>query len=243
MRRHLGKRLTIVAGLLSCAMAAMGTCRGADSQLTEAEKRDGWLLLFDGQSLAGWQTSSEKPSRKPVEHGALNPHGCGGYMLIHERPWGDFVLSLDFKIAPKCNSGIFLRTWPLVPREGKDVGFNGIEVAVDDTTTAGFHDTGAIYDLAAPAKNAMKPAGEWNHIEITCDGPKIAVVLNGERVNAIDLDEWTAPNRRPDGSEHKFDVVYRDHPRRGFLGLQDHGGDCWYKNIKLKPLGADRSGR
>lgn len=242
MWRDTGKRLSIVVGLLCCAMAAVGTCRGADNVLSEAEKRDGWLLLFDGYSLAGWQTSSQKPSRKPVEQAALNPHGCGGYMLIHERPWGDFVLSLDFKIAPKCNSGIFLRTWPLTPREGKDVGFNGIEVAVDDTTTAGYHDTGAIYDLAAPAKNAMKPAGQWNHIEITCDGPKIVVVLNGERVNAVNLDEWTAPHRRPDGSEHKFGVVYRDHPRRGFIGLQDHGGDCWYKNIKLKPLGSDRSG-
>ena len=156
MRRVIGIRRTIVVGLMSCAMAAMGTSRAADNELTAAEKQDGWLLLFDGHSLAGWQTSSEKPSRKPVEDASLNPHGCGGYMLIHERPWSDFVLSLDFKIAPKCNSGIFIRTWPLTPREGKDVGFNGIEVAVDDTTTAGMHDTGAIYDLVAPVKNAMK---------------------------------------------------------------------------------------
>jgi hypothetical protein len=239
MRTILKMRVATVLFVVACVPLFGGTSRAADNQLTEAEKRDGWLLLFDGHSLAGWKTSSEKPSNKPVEDESLNPHGCGGYMLIHERPWGDFVLSLDFKIAPKCNSGIFLRTWPLTPREGKDVGFNGIEVAVDDTTTAGMHDTGAIYDLVAPVKNAMKPAGEWNHIEITCDGPKIAIVLNGERVNEINLDEWTTPNRRPDGSEHKFDVVYRDHPRRGYIGLQDHGGECWYKNIKLKPLGKD----
>ena len=52
----------------------------------------------------------------------------------------------------------------------------------------------------------------------------------------MDLDEWTTPNRRPDGSEHKFDVAYKDHPRSGYIGLQDHGSPCWYKNIKIKPL-------
>jgi hypothetical protein len=157
-------------------------------------------------------------------------------MMIYENPLDDFKLALDFKISPKCNSGIFIRTFPLQPRPGKDVGFNGIEVAIDDTKTAGFHDTGAIYDLVKPSRNAMKPVGEWNHIEITCDKNLIAVNLNGEQVSKMDLDEWTQPNRRPDGSEHKFDIAYKDHPRHGFIGLQDHGADCWFKNIKLKPL-------
>ena len=172
----------------------------------------------------------------PVEEGCINPHGSGGYMMIHEKPWSDFVLSLDFKISKGCNSGVFIRTSPLTPRPGKDVGFNGIEVAIDDTTAAGYHDTGAIYDLVKPSRNAMKPPGQWNHMVITCDGPKIAVEVNGETVTRMDLDEWTAPNRRPDGSEHKFDVAYKDHPRSGYIGLQDHGSPCWYKNIKIKPL-------
>ena len=137
--------------------------------LTPEEKAAGWILLFDGKTLDGWKTSSEKPSKVPVEQGAINPHGCGGYMMIHEKTWSDFVLALDFKISKGCNSGIFVRTFPLKPRPGKDVGFNGIEIAIDDTTTAGYHDTGAIYDLVKPRKNAMKPVGEWNHIVITCD--------------------------------------------------------------------------
>ena len=98
------------------------------------------------------------------------------------------------------------------------------------------HDTGAIYDLVKPAKNAMKPVGEWNHMVITCDKNLITVELNGEKVNRMDLDEWTEPNKRPDGSAHKFDIAYKDHPRKGYIGLQDHGQDCWYKNIKLLPL-------
>jgi Domain of Unknown Function (DUF1080) len=208
----------------------------ADNQLTEAERKEGWILLFDGDSLDGWQTSHQKPSQRPVEEHAINPHRSGGYMMIHEKVWSDFVLALDFKIAKGCNSGVFVRTFPLTPRPGKDVGYNGLEVAVDDTTTADFHDTGAIYDLVKPQRNAMKPPGEWNHMVITCDKSLIAVELNGTMVSQMDLDQWTAKNKRPDGSDHKFDVVYKDHPRSGYIGLQDHGGECWYKNIKLKPL-------
>ncbi len=210
----------------------------ADNELTDEEAKAGWVLLFDGKSTRGWMSPKRRPlPASHVQDGALNPHPCD-YMLVHERVWDDFRLALDFKISRKCNSGVFIRTLPLEPRPGKDVGFNGIEVAIDDTTTAGFHDTGAIYDLSKPATNAMKPAGEWNHAVITCDRNVIEVELNGERVNRVDLDQWTRENRRPDGSEHKFDVVYKHHPRRGYIGLQDHGADCWFRNIKLLPLGA-----
>jgi hypothetical protein len=218
--------------LLSVAVRAVA----ADNELSEAERAQGWLLLFDGDSLDGWTTSSKEPSRRAVEECAINPHRCGGYMMIHEKPWEDFILALDFKISPRCNSGVFLRTWPLEPRPGKDVGYNGIEVAIDDTAGTGFHDTGAIYDLVKPMSNAMKPAGQWNHLVVTCDKSRITVELNDRRVSQIDLDRWTEKNKRPDGSDHKFDVAYKDHPRAGYIGLQDHGGDCWYKNIKLKPL-------
>lgn len=208
----------------------------ADNTLTEAERKDGWQLLFDGKSLTGWMNSDKSAPKTPVENACLNPHGAGHYMLIHEKEWENFVLALDFKISPHCNSGIFLRTSPLTPRPGKDVGFNGLEVAIDDTTTAGYVDTGALYDLSQPTRNAMHPVGEWNHIEITCRGALIQIVLNGEKVNSIDLDAFTKPNLRPDGTAHKFDQAFKDHPRKGYLGLQDHGSPCWYKNIKLKPL-------
>lgn len=208
----------------------------ADNSLTEQEKQDGWILLFDGRTTKGWMTPKEKPiEEKHVQDGSLNPHPCD-YMLVYDKPLENYKLSLDFKIAKKCNSGIFVRTFPLTPRPGKDVGFNGIEIAIDDTTTAGFHDTGAVYDLVKPSKNAMKPAGEWNRIVITSDRNILAVELNGDEVNRIDLDEWPEANKRPDGSAHKFDVAYKQHPRKGHLGLQDHGSDCWYKNIKLLPL-------
>ena len=174
--------------------------------------------------------------RTPVVDGALNPHRAGHYMLVHTQQWENFILSLDFKFSPKCNSGIFVRTSSLTPRPGKDVGFNGIEIAIDDTTTAGFTDTGAIYDLSKPTRNVMRPLGHWNQIEITCRDTLIEVVLNGFKVNTVDLAKFVEPNKRPDGTAHKFDIAFRDHPRGGYIGLQDHGSPCWFKNIKLKPL-------
>jgi Domain of Unknown Function (DUF1080) len=229
----MSRPLLLAATLL---LAPLSGAPAADNVLTEQEKQEGWLLLFDGRTTDGWISPDGKPlTGKHVQDGSLNPHPCH-YMLTHEKVWENFKLSLDFRISPKCNSGIFIRTFPLKPRPGKDVGFNGIEVAIDDTTAAGYHDTGAIYDLVKPSRNAMKPPGQWNHLVITCDGPKIAVELNGETVTRMELDEWTTPNRRPDGSAHKFDVAYNDHPRSGYIGLQDHGSPCWFKNIRIRPL-------
>lgn len=222
-------------GWLVC-LAAGAQLFAADNQLTEVEQRNGWLLLFDGETTAGWMNSDRTAPRTPVQGGLLNPHKAGHYMLVHTQQWENFILSLNFKISPRCNSGIFVRTASLTPRPGKDIGFNGIEIAIDDTKGAGFHDTGAIYDLVRPAKNAMKSAGEWNHIEITSNRNRIAVVLNGERVTTADLSQFTTANKRPDGSTHKFDIAFKNHPQRGYVGLQDHGSPCWFKNIKLKPL-------
>tara|TARA_B100000470_G_scaffold180674_1_gene145303 strand:+ start:186 stop:869 length:684 start_codon:yes stop_codon:yes gene_type:complete len=212
------------------------TVQAADNRLTPAERDAGWKLLFDGKSFDGWMTSDSKPSRRPIEQSAINPHRCGAYMMVHKQMWTDFRLKLDFKISPKCNSGIFFRTWTLKKIGGNDVGFNGLEIAIDDTRTAGYHDTGALYDLVKPTRNAMKPAGEWNHMELTCRGQLVRVVVNGIEVQKTDLSRFDKKNVRPDGTPHKFPFAFKDHPRRGHIGLQDHGSDCWFKNIKLLDL-------
>ncbi len=210
----------------------------ADNTLSPEEQAAGWQLLFDGKTLNGWKTCTMQASKVPVEDGSIQPHGCGAYMMVPEREFDNFILSLDFKISKGCNSGIFVRTFPITVAPGKDVGFNGIEMAIDDTTGAGLHDTGALYDLVAPCRNAMKPAGQWNHAVIVCDGPNIRVELNGELVTRMNLDQWGEPDKRPDGSTHKFTgTAWKNHPRHGYIGLQDHGSECWYKNIKLLPLG------
>jgi hypothetical protein len=149
--------LAVASGLLGAPLN-VGT-ESPDNVLTSLERKAGWILLFDGRNLDGWKTSNGQPSQVPVEQGSINPRGYGGYMMVHDKTWTDHVFMLDFKISEGCNSGIFVRTYPLKPRPGKDVGFNGIEVAIDDTTTADYHDTGAIYDLVKPSKNTMKPPG------------------------------------------------------------------------------------
>jgi hypothetical protein len=235
MLRHLDPNRFICIALI-CVAWLSSLAIAAENTLTDQEKKDGWQLIFDGQSTKGWMSPKKQPlADKHVRDGALNPHPCD-YMLVYEKPLKNFTLAVDFKISAKCNSGIFVRTAPLAPRPGKDVGFNGLEIAIDDTQTSNFHDTGAIYDLVRPQTNALKPGGQWNHIEITCDDALIQVVLNGKKVNSMNLEEWTQPNKRPDGSPHKFDVAYKDHPREGYIGLQDHGSDCWYRNIKLRVL-------
>jgi hypothetical protein len=222
---------------LTCLVVILATVvRADDNALSAKEKEDGWQLMFDGKTTEGWMSPKGEPL--PVSHvqdGSLNPHPCN-YMLVYGKPLENFILALDFKTTPKCNSGIFIRTMPLTPRPGKDVGFNGLEIAIDDTKDADFHDTGAIYDLVKPTTNAMKPVGQWNHIQIVSKNNLIDIEVNGKAVSHMDLDAWTAPNKRPDGTDHKFDVAYKNHPRVGYIGLQDHGSDCWYRNIKLKPL-------
>ena len=186
MRYRLGAQVLTLGFVLAAGFVSESSVYAQENTLTPREKAEGWQLLFDGKTTMGWMTPKKKPlPASHVQNGSLNPHPCD-YMLVHETPWDNFVLACDFKISKKCNSGIFVRTSPLTPRPGKDVGFNGIEIAIDDTKGAGFHDTGAIYDLVKPIKNAMKPVGEWNHMVITCDHNKITV----ERSTARSSRQW-----------------------------------------------------
>jgi hypothetical protein len=189
--------------------------------------------IFDGTSGTGWILCDKKPLPKDnVQADGLNPHGTGSYLVVHETKYTDYVLDFDYKLSKGCNSGVFVRVSDLA-----DPVNTGIEVALDDTTGTGMHDPGALYDLVAPKENAQKPAGEWNHMTITAHGPKIAVTLNGTEVTTINLDQWNEPGKRPDGSSHKFDkVAIGKLPRTGYLGFQDHGSDCWFKNVKIKEL-------
>jgi Domain of Unknown Function (DUF1080) len=190
-------------------------------------------VIFDGSSGTGWILCDKKPLPKAnVQADGLNPHGTGSYLVVYETPLANFVLDFDYKLSKGCNSGVFIRVGDL-----KNPIYTGIEVAIDDTTGTGMHDSGALYDLVAPKVNAQKPAGEWNHMTVTAQGPKLCVVLNGTEVSTLNLDEWNATGKRPDGSSHKFnDVAIGKLPRTGYFGFQDHGSDCWYKNVKVKEL-------
>jgi hypothetical protein len=223
-----------LARVLLALLMPVVVASAMDNELMPREKKEGWILLFDGKSLDNWMAADGRPSKKPPENGSINPHGAGRYMLVYKQQWENFILKADFKISPRCNSGILFRVNPMV--EVPDYGYYAIEMQILDSPGADYGDAGALYDLVKPTRNAMKPVGKWNHAEITANRNLIAVKLNGETVSRMNLDEWPEPNKRPDGTPHKFSYALKDHPRKGYIGLQDHGADVWFKNIKLKPL-------
>jgi len=200
----------------------------------------GFVSLFDGKNLDAWRMGPDKSW--VVEDGviALKRADYDGkehnndYLWTKEQ-YGDFILELEFKIPEKANSGVFLRTADL-----KDPVYSGIEVQVNnsfgrkDLSRTGT--AGAIYDCLAPTKNTIKPPGEWNHYRITCRDNRITVALNGEQIVDMDLNQWTEPNRNPDGSKNKFPKPLKDFARKGHIGLQDHGRPVWYRNIRIKKL-------
>lgn len=203
------------------------------NHLSEQEIKEGWKLLFDGESLKGWTVAGIEGSWI-VENGTLHCTGEGGGMIYTDGVYKNFELKLEFKVSPKGNSGVFLRTW-----DRNDPVHTGIEVQVLDSYANKLpsrHDCGAIYDIQAPGKNATKPAGEWNAYHIICKDSLIVVYLNGEKVNEVDLSRWTEAGRNPDGTPNKFRYAYNTMTRPGHIGLQNHGSRVWYRNIKIKPL-------
>ena len=201
--------------------------------ITEKEKAEGWVSLFDGGTLGGWSMTG-KPEGWTVEDGCILCTSQGGKYLYTLEQYDDFILSIDFKIDKGVNSGVFVRWADL-----EDPVHTGIEMQILDTygrEPTRKNDCGAIYDIMAPTRNTCKPAGEWNTAVITCDDSLISIELNGEKIAEADLDLWTEAGKNPDGTKNKFKYAFKDMARRGYIGLQDHGGKAWFRNIKLKRL-------
>jgi len=203
----------------------------ADNQLTTAEKSDGWQLLFNGKDYTGWKCNNDKPIASKIENASLVPYESGGYLIIHEQQFGDFIFQCDVKMGEQCNSGVFFRVGtPTDPVQ------TGIEAQVQTGSGAGYHDFGALYDLAKTSHNNVRTGDAWNTFTLTCKGPLITVAVNGVAITHANCDEFTEPGARPDGSKHKFKMALKDFPRKGYLGFQDHGHKVWFKNVKIKPL-------
>ena len=187
--------------------------------------------IFDGKTGDGWMLCERNrpvPASN-IRRDGLNPHGTGSYLVVYHQMVSDFVLDFEYKLTKGCNTGVFLRVSDLkLPVQ------TGIEVAIDDTAHGGDEDSGGFFGLVAPRVFAQRPTGEWNHMTITARGPRLSVSLNGTEVSLIDLDQWRVPGKRPDGSNHRFKhVAIASLARTGYLGFQDLGGDCWFKNIYL----------
>lgn len=230
-KRQGGVPVTLASVMKTARASAAEKSLAIPNQLTEAEKADGWRLLFNGKDHSGWHCNNGQEIATPVEEGSLVPFKSGGYLIIHEDQFGDFVLKCDVKMSSAdCNSGIFFRV-----ADPKNPVMTGFEAQVYSGGT-GIHDFGAIYDLVPATRDVVGEPGDWNSLQITCKGPHIQVVANGEVVSEMNCDDFTEKGLRPDGTEHKFGSVIKDAARKGYLGFQDHGQKVWVRNVKIKEL-------
>ena len=189
-----------------------------NSVLTEQERAEGFVSLFDGKSLDGWYIIGKNKDGFAANDGVIEWKSIGGGGLYTRERYDNFVLRLEWKINKNGNSGIYLRA-PRAGRQSK-IGME-FQLMGDADTPITNQTTGAIYDVVAPKINASKPAGEWNAVEITLNGASMKGVLNGQTVQDINLDE------NPE-LKHRL--------RRGFIGLQDHACQVNFRNIRIKKL-------
>lgn len=191
------------------------------------DKAAGWTDLFNGKDLAGWTDAGGNTTKWTVDDGTMTGQKGSGDIWTKAR-WGDFVLELEFKTTG--NSGVFFRT-----DNPKDNVQTGIEIQVENPGGPDKHSVGAIYDLVPPSKNNAR-RDEWNKYVITARGPVITVELNGEKINEMNLDQWTTAGKNPDGSDNKYRTALKNFKREGHIGFQDHGHKVWYRNVRIRPL-------
>lgn len=189
-----------------------------NAALSDEERADGWLALFNGRNLDGWILTGANKDGFAAEDGMIVWKGRGGGVLQTQRRFADFALRFEFRIAEGGNSGVFLRA-PRTGRQSK-IGME-FQIMGDYGVPAYKNGTGAIYDVVAPAQNASRPAGEWNEAEVELNGAHLRATLNGVRIHDLDLDA-------------NEELRYR--LREGFICLQDHGSQVAFRNIRIKPL-------
>ncbi len=213
-----------------------------DNTLTSEEKKAGWQLLFDGKTTNGWRMYQNKPADCwGVKNGELYCKGSETDKsdlradIITKDQYENFELSIDWKIAPKGNSGIMYH----VTEEQNAAYLTGPEYQLIDDE--GYPDklenwqkTGADYAMYTAVKNAAKPVGEYNTTKIVVKGAHREHWLNGVKV--VEFEAWS-----DDWKKRKSEGKWKDTPsygmaKKGYICLQDHGSGVWFKNIKLRKL-------
>jgi hypothetical protein len=192
-------------------------------EIAAAGDDGGFVPMFNGKDLAGWQTTGNWLVEKDGTVTLKPRPGEQGWQrydayLTTQRKYRDFVLDLEFKFGPGGNSGVFLRVG-----NPKSQVSSGFEVQILDThgkKKIGPHDCGGVIGTAAASKNMVRPAGQWNRYTITCKGNQVTVVFNGEQVVNIDLSKTGLRNRPP----------------AGYIGFQDEAKRVWYRNVRITEL-------
>jgi hypothetical protein len=198
-------------------------------EVTPAPEGMGWIDLLDETHAGGWTNITDDRDIFSVEDGVLHifGHSMGTLRNVGftAQSFSDFELHLEFKVTWRANSGVFLRASP------DDPVYRGFEIQVLDDHGVAPHKngSGSIYDVVAPMFNMALPRGEWNSYDITCQGTHVVVVMNGWKIIDTDFALMTQPLG-------KFSLPFAQLPREGIIALQDHGGEVWYRNIRVRPL-------
>ena len=208
----------------------------ADQPASPNAADDGFVSLYNGKDLSGWEVREGQRKAWQANGELLSCSAVGGGWLRTSKMYSDFILKLEYRILPDGDGGVGVR----IPKQGNPV-HTGMKIQIVDDGSPMNKDlppaeyTGAIFDQAAPKRGASKPAGEWNEFEITCLGPQIRVVLNGEVVNDVLADRITKGE-----SGH---LPLSDRPGIGFIGLQGCGSRIDFRTLAVKDLTATtRSG-
>lgn len=187
----------------------------------------GFKPLFNGKDLTNWEGAGQ-PAEKcwDVAEGLLLCKKSEGPWLRSKQEYGDFNFRLDYKLGDAANSGVYVR----VPADGNHHRENdtlppaGFEVQIIDdgspkyTGLKDYQYSASVYDIAGANPRVSKPAGQWNTLEINCKGETVTTYHNGVRVTHV------TPETHP---PIKLRLT------KGFLGLQNHGGGVWFRNVRL----------
>jgi len=209
-------------------LALFSTWLVADGAMARAE--EGFTSLFDGQTLKGWTLVGKRGDGYGVTNGAIYCANGGGGNLFSEKEYSDFVLRLEFKLEEGGNNGIGIRA-PL----DNETSYHGMEIQVLDDNAPKHKDikpwqfNGSVYGIV-PATGGTAKIGEWNTYEITAQGRRIKVVLNGRTIVETDLNEV-----RDREVIQKHPGLFRD---RGYIGFLGHNDFVQFRNVRIKELPA-----
>ncbi len=209
--------------------AALLSARGPSEQ---------WKKLFDGKDLTGWKHVG--PGEMSVENGLIETHGGMGLLYWTGSKLGDCVIRVVYKMRDENdNSGVFVRI-PVVPLEPWMPVYYGYEVQVDNVAPGEdeYHVTGTLYSFTKPLARPGKPGPEWNTMEITLDGPRTVVTVNGVKVTDYTEGEPTPPKKLT------FEPERGPRPTYGYIGLQNHSKDdvVFFKEVSVRALKSSATG-
>ncbi len=196
-----------IAALGMGVLAGLASAQDRPNRLTAVEASEGWILLFDGKSLDGWEPHAGGDFK--VEDGAISCPGTTAGWISTSRSFSDYALKLEFRGAAKVNSGVFLRS----AKEGQP-HVTGYELQIWDYQPAGYN-TGSL--VGSAKASATKVLGDqWNRFEITAVRDHFVITLNGERI--LDTHD----------SKHSAGVI-------GFQCQKDNRIE--FRSIKVRPVG------